>query len=128
MQPLNSSGSPEALQKIQSWLHTCAHEHLVCSDAESSIGSQAVALPHRLLDLVLDGTSDCRLITTDSFDDGFPNDNSHSSIPRYAALSHCWGAFQPLTTSKENMEQHLVRIKWEKLPKTFQDAVFVCRS
>jgi hypothetical protein len=47
---------------------------------------------------------------------------------RYAALSHCWGGSNPLTTTKANRVQHIRRIPHEKLPLTFRDAISVARS
>ena len=52
---------------------------------------------------------------------------SHNTPKRYAALSHCWGMFQPLCTTKENYERHMKSIRLCDLPQTFQDAVTVVR-
>lgn len=43
----------------------------------------------------------------------------------YAALSYCWGGNQPITTTSENIYQHLVRLNYTDLPATIQDAVTV---
>jgi Heterokaryon incompatibility protein (HET) len=42
---------------------------------------------------------------------------------KYAALSHCWGTMRSITTLRKNIEEHLERIRWQSLPKTFQDAI-----
>ncbi|KAK4151593.1 heterokaryon incompatibility protein-domain-containing protein [Chaetomidium leptoderma] len=44
-------------------------------------------------------------------------------IGRYTCLSHCWGGAQPLKTTKDNSEDHLVSIPWDTIPKTFQEAI-----
>jgi hypothetical protein len=43
----------------------------------------------------------------------------------YAALSYCWGGEQPITTTSQNINQHLIRINYTGLPKTIQDAITV---
>jgi Heterokaryon incompatibility protein (HET) len=44
---------------------------------------------------------------------------------RYIALSHCWGESQLISTKTASIEAHYEAIKWNDLPKTFQDAVVV---
>ncbi|KAK1758938.1 heterokaryon incompatibility protein-domain-containing protein [Echria macrotheca] len=46
----------------------------------------------------------------------------------YVTLSHCWGKHQPITTTKKNLPDHLLDIKWDELPRTFQDAVVVTHN
>lgn len=46
---------------------------------------------------------------------------------RYAALSHCWGKAQPLTTTSGNFSEHLIAIQLDRLPKTFREAVLLAR-
>jgi hypothetical protein len=46
---------------------------------------------------------------------------------RYAALSHCWGKAQPLTTTSGNLSEHLIAIQLDRLPKTFREAVLLAR-
>ena len=48
-------------------------------------------------------------------------------MDHYICLSHCWGAFQPLKTTKETLPKFKDNIPWDELPKTFQDAVNVTR-
>lgn len=43
-------------------------------------------------------------------------------------LSHCWGNVSPLTTTKATLSQHAQQIPLATLPKTFRDAVAICRS
>jgi hypothetical protein len=44
------------------------------------------------------------------------------------ALSHAWGDFQPLRTTKETLPVHQAGIKWSELPPTFQDAVIITKK
>jgi hypothetical protein len=49
---------------------------------------------------------------------------------RYCALSHCWGPAnkQPLRTTQENYQSHLGGILYEKLPKSFRDAIILTQG
>jgi hypothetical protein len=47
--------------------------------------------------------------------------------PRFAALSHCWGMGKHLITTKSSLTKHQKSIAMPSLPKTFQDAVAICR-
>ncbi|KAF2438468.1 HET-domain-containing protein, partial [Karstenula rhodostoma CBS 690.94] len=46
---------------------------------------------------------------------------------QYATLSHCWGARQPLATTKATITARERGIADTQLPQTFRDAVHVCR-
>ncbi|PSN60875.1 HET-domain-containing protein [Corynespora cassiicola Philippines] len=53
-------------------------------------------------------------------------DHNHgANIPHYITLSHRWGSSQHLKTTKSNFLEHLLRIKFLDLPRTFQDAAVV---
>ena len=46
----------------------------------------------------------------------------------YATLSHCWGPTKPLSTLAKDIDAfQTVGIRWEQLPKTFQDAIETTR-
>lgn len=122
MGPINNSGSSEALQKVKSWLHDCIHQHAMCRLDDKTKRPEApdVVLPRRLIDLNVDGTEGCRLIASAGLDS--------KCKATYAALSHCWGSFQPLSTRGKNIKDHLADSRWNWLPRTFQDAIIVCRS
>jgi len=47
---------------------------------------------------------------------------------KYSTLSHCWGNEQPLTTTTTTLHSRKMRIDWETLPKTFQDAIIISAS
>lgn len=44
----------------------------------------------------------------------------------YIALSHRWGSTRRVTTTKENIREHLSHIPFQTLPRTFRDAIEVC--
>ncbi|KAF2032561.1 HET-domain-containing protein, partial [Setomelanomma holmii] len=45
----------------------------------------------------------------------------------YVALSHCWGGDVHCKTESSNFHQHLEAIQFSEFPKTFQDAITICR-
>jgi hypothetical protein len=47
---------------------------------------------------------------------------------RYACLSHCWGGSQPVKLLTTNLESMKSGIKFDDLPKTFQDAIRTARE
>lgn len=52
----------------------------------------------------------------------------HHPSSRYITLSHCWGELRPLCATSENLDQRRSGIRWEELPKTYQDCVTVARE
>ena len=46
----------------------------------------------------------------------------------YIALSHCWGGEKPLATNQKTLLERKQGIKWDDLPKTFQDAISITRE
>ncbi|RDW56986.1 hypothetical protein BP6252_13939 [Coleophoma cylindrospora] len=46
----------------------------------------------------------------------------------YATLSHCWGNSQVLTTTKETLEHRHSGIRWDSLPRVFQEAIALTKN
>ncbi|CAO2648343.1 Nn.00g076100.m01.CDS01 [Neocucurbitaria sp. VM-36] len=117
--PVSSSisgytGSNAGFRTAIRWLEECVKtHHTLCPTFGSPTGPPK--LPHRVLDVNLSGTQNVRLLQT-------TNEKGY-----YASLSHCWGGQQPLTTTLDTLENRQQGIKWERLPKTFQEAVVVTR-
>jgi len=116
--PISDSSSPEALIKIKRWIHDCLSSHEECGGIGFDVINQTSThqfMPDRLLDLrSAEDSQDCRVVHTTGIRD------------HYAALSHCWGSFEFLTTRKGNLQDHLISIAVKSLPKTFQDAITIC--
>jgi hypothetical protein len=108
----SSRDSPKTLSHIRRWIDTCEAEHKDCS------GHSKTTPPARLLDLgvAADENGDLQLC------------EGQKEIAPYVTLSHCWGSCQPLRTTKANLDLHLQKIRFSDLPKTFQDAVVICRG
>jgi hypothetical protein len=105
------SSSDSTFSKISSWLDECYTCHLSCERPTS------LPLPSRVLDLGPPSEQQqLRLI---------PGEGRRG---QWVALSHAWGDFQPLRTTKETLPVHQAEIKWSELPPTFQDAVVITKK
>ncbi|KAK4652112.1 hypothetical protein QC762_608270 [Podospora pseudocomata] len=110
---ITPSGS---LPQIQSWIHECSTSHERCQAIQSSTSSSW--LPTRLIDV--SNPSKIHIITT-----------SPSMKERYTTLSHCWGRIEIIKLIQANYAQLTdpsVGVNWDKLTKTFQDAITVTRA
>jgi hypothetical protein len=101
--------------QLRSWLSICQKEHSLCQAHEKS----RFELPKRLINI---RAPKCiRLCETSSL-----------SAPdiSYATLSHCWGdpsSYSPCVIQTHSLDEHLTCILWDKIPKTFRDAIIVTR-
>ncbi|KAJ4395255.1 hypothetical protein N0V85_006621 [Neurospora sp. IMI 360204] len=92
-------------QVASAWLKTCVTHHPGCPGMEETL------LPRRVIHIGASHTDICLV------------EHNSPTLGRYTCLSHCWGGAQPLTTTTNNIAQHLERIEWDSIPKTFQDAI-----
>jgi hypothetical protein len=100
---------------VSKWFETCLKEHkTLCPSVVTAKGKPL--LPCRVIDVELYASQDVRLVETEG------------GRGHYACLSHCWGGEQPLQTTLDTLTQHRKEIKWELLPRTFQDAITVTRK
>ena len=108
----SNSRSPEILHLVQRWLNRCRTSHKTCrEDAETTW------YPTRLLQ-VMPTISDTRLLIT----------KGQRLRGGYATLSHCWGS-KPITKLVcNNLAQFQQQLDFEALPRTFQDAISLCKS
>lgn len=108
--------SEESFAWIEALLNNCCggtYTHMNCASREGTNSS----LSSRILDLEPVNEKDIRLVATPLEAQG-----------RYAALSHCWGEkSSPLLTTSTNVEAHMRCISLQCLPRSFQDAVEICR-
>ncbi|KAB5577786.1 heterokaryon incompatibility protein-domain-containing protein [Coniochaeta sp. 2T2.1] len=107
------SSSPACFELVKSWISDCLTSHASCPVDRSPL------LPTRVVDVGLDSSSQPPRL--------------HISAPdqreEYIALSHCWGppakAAKTIKTTAATLQAHQTEIPWEKLSKTFQDAVTI---
>lgn len=121
--PPPSTQSAEAMTLLKRWLENCLQEHsTVCDVTISGTHINELSepkLPTRVIDVgPPDGSMEPYL------------KQSKGSSGFYCTLSHCWGdpELRPFKTTKDNLSDHLKRIPWDHLPKTFQDAIIITRS
>lgn len=110
-----TTASDQGFKRARRWLRQCLENHDCGTEAR---GSDADRRPKRLLDL---RGKRIRLVETDKSESRF-------DAP-YVCLSHRWGDAQHrrLTSTVNTIQQHLQGILWDDLPRTFQDAVTICR-
>jgi Heterokaryon incompatibility protein (HET) len=97
------------IERMRELLSDCVDFHPQCRPPSET------CLPQRVIDIGPTG-NDARLYI------------SQGEKQAYAALSHCWGSAQFLTTTKATFLARQRGIDWQDLPKTFQDAIEVCRT
>ena len=114
---ISSKCTPDSsLHQIRKWLDNCLQNHPSCS-AENESESW---VPTRLIEIkpgVSDGTPITRLCL-----------NPNLLGQKYMTLSHCWGpnpAMVGLITTIDNIRRLEESIPWDKLSKTFQDAIIL---
>ena len=109
---LNLDPASEAsFNMYRSWLHTCGKSHKACSNGDPAM------LPTRLLEVSTEkGEPLLRLVQREGTRD------------RYTALSHCWGAFGGLQTTKSTIDNFRNSIDPSQLSKTVHDAVRITRG
>jgi len=110
----SNTGSSVNLDLAASWFHDCAnyHEHCCHQFQLESI------LPYRVLDLGDRENSQNIFISV-----------GEDRVGSYAALSYCWGkpGSQNYLTKKDNLELRQKAVDISTFPKTFNDAIVVCR-
>jgi hypothetical protein len=109
-----NTGSAASISRIHGWLGTCISSHPKCDRMETHLPP----LPTRVIALGGKRSKICRLV---------PGVNKRG---KYATLSHCWGSSnnQPLKTTDETITLRPQGMKDGELPKTFEEAVQVCRQ
>lgn len=53
--------------------------------------------------------------------------SSLPTVPAYLTLSHCWGGSDILRVTTSTVEDFSKELSFEKLPRTFQDALEITR-
>lgn len=107
------TGHESVLAVAKIWMDTCEREHK--SEHLDATAKDSEWHPKRLIDLT--NPKKPRLLET----------ASESPSGHYATLSHCWGPNpQFLTLLERNLDSFREEIPLADLPRSFQDAIFVC--
>jgi hypothetical protein len=115
MENNSSTGSSTNLELAASWLHDCTNYHEHCHHQPQKKST----LPLRVLD-VGDRETKQKLFLSVGED----------RIGSYAALSYSWGKSKrkrKYLTTKQNLEQRQATVDDSNFPKTFTNAIVVCR-
>lgn len=109
-----STGSEASVARMKAWLEICTSSHPTCNRGAAS----EPILPTRVIAVGSEQAKKVFLVS------------GAGKRGSYATLSHCWGTpdHRPLTTTKETLLLREQGIRLKKLPKTFKDAVKVCRA
>ncbi|KAK1981478.1 hypothetical protein LZ30DRAFT_720085 [Colletotrichum cereale] len=110
---LPEPNSPEQLSLFKQWIQSCDSTHDACRRRDGQAPSE---MPTRLVKV----TDPIRLLSSSTIDPS-----------RYIALSHCWGRLQEherFCLYQRNHSQLQARIDFDRLPRTFQDAITITRG
>ncbi|KAK8137564.1 hypothetical protein PG984_003057 [Apiospora sp. TS-2023a] len=106
--------SAEWYQDLKSWVADCDKQHPDCNSDRGSM------LPKRVIDLGFDGDEGLDVVLRET-------DHYQCSGP-YITLSYSWGSGQNLTTTKDNLDSHRTRIRWDEIPTLFQGVIKIARA
>jgi len=96
-------------------LSDCLRSHRSCAEARHNEETKS-RLPKRVLDVSNNDKIFLKETSMDEHDD-------------YICLSHCWGQSDTvLKTVVSSLDQFKAEIPWERLSKTFQDAIHTVRA
>lgn len=98
----------ECLEIIRTWVSDCSWKHPRCKKTSSEV------LPDRVV--FVGSGSDPRLV------------EPRGARGRYIALSHRWGGQLPMRLTKDTFDEFKCSIPFSKFPKSFQDAIRICRA
>ncbi|KPM43186.1 hypothetical protein AK830_g3361 [Neonectria ditissima] len=104
----------QSMELGKMWIQQCEMSHTMCQlqDASTFIPTRVIDVgPKRIF----------RDLTTPVLRDGY-------TLPpgsQYLTLSHCWGGTVPMRLMTSNVSSMMAIIPFNRLPKTFQDAMVV---
>ncbi|KAI0873249.1 heterokaryon incompatibility protein-domain-containing protein [Hypoxylon argillaceum] len=99
----------KAFGHVLGWIARCNKSHTQCHKKQPDF------MPSRLLDVGDSESHDVRIVS------------GPSQRGNYVALSHCWGASQPLSTTTATLPNFQISIDTAQLPGNFSDAIDVTR-
>ncbi|KAI1147352.1 HET-domain-containing protein [Nemania diffusa] len=103
-----AADSSECLEMIKTWISDCNINHRNCKKTPS------VPLPDRVV--FVGAGAEPHLV------------ESKGMLGKYIALSHRWGGQVSLQLKGDNFDEFKQAISFSRFPKTFQDAIKICRA
>ncbi|KAF4337521.1 serine threonine kinase [Fusarium beomiforme] len=110
-------GSTQQFRLLSRWIHLCDATH----DCMVNQPHTEKVMPTRVIDVGTSLSPSLRLVET----------SGTGLNARYLALSHCWGRLtreETFCTYKDTLKSLKEAIPFDKLPRTFRDAVTVTRG
>jgi hypothetical protein len=105
----DDTASQQTAKTAMRWIYECTSSHSICSSREATV------LPTRLIDVATLQLSE-----------------TAGKYGIFACLSHCWGegnhALTVLRTTKANIASMKEGLPWEKVPRTFREAIKFTRD
>lgn len=110
--------SGETITTIKSWLQECSETHSECRQLHQNTNSpgKLASGPRRLLHL--SGNTSHPQLRLQENDPG-------SEVPRYIALSYCWGGDQAFKLLNHLVQAWVKNMPYAQLPQTIKDAIQV---
>jgi hypothetical protein len=105
--------SQDCFSQASEWLRDCLESHTLCATS----GLDHVKFPTRLIDV-----SNMKHIHL------FDTTVSPLRSINYVALSYCWGSENAYVTERATLHLRMEEMRWDDMPRTFQDAVIVTRE
>jgi hypothetical protein len=103
-----SPSNPKTMELMKNWVKQC-NEHSNCV-------AELPPLPARVIDVGDEANGYCVKLC-----------ETGGETERYICLSHCWGKVDHFTTTKASFTMHTTNISFDKLPKSFRDAIAITR-
>lgn len=110
--------SMDAMGIAREWINDCANNHKKCSSTHtlSPESTPESVLPARVIDMGKSPTDQLRLRL------------GNGEKATYACLSHCWGASQPLTLRRDNIDSLKSGFDRKSLQKVYREAIWFCQQ
>jgi hypothetical protein len=108
--PTRQDYSSVYLNVVRRWLDWCERDHPHCRNQFPELP----LLPERIVYISQSG-EDVHL------------QRGVGRRARYATLSYCWGGYITIKTTTDNLQRHMVSLSASDLPRTFRDAIAVCK-
>ena len=109
--------SDAAVLTMRQWLSECDQNHVKCKSIIAGAQEASCTLPTRLLDIGNNVSSRIQLVDSKEV----------SGEIKYVSLSHCWGTSRKMCLLQDNMRLCKQVIHFDDLPRTFRDAIVLCR-
>lgn len=106
---LQKESRDDKISNIKLWMKECSEEHADCNTTRVGSMGMDMLLPKRVVDVSP---------PTSTGEDVRLHESSDGEVGAYVCLSHCWGDFQPLQTTRASLQAWKANIPWAQVPQT----------